>query len=310
VWDIPSSAHIKKSLISITGQHFGTPDFTSSSLAINGNNPSNSVIRSYLEVTVGDQKCRHVVHYNDTHIDCNVPSGIGSYNIVRVTVAGQSTGDVDNAAVNYVPTTMGVTPRIVQENTVVTMHGTGFVKSAQLFCRFICNDDGQPTTCEIEKSRHTGGPLYTFSAATFLSSEYIECLSPGNLSHASWYSVVASIDGGVSYGTISSAQTSNVQWGLSPIATSVSPVMGIPGSDIIVTGHRYRSSNIVSCQIGNTISSAEWFDEHLVTCRVPMVITCFSCPVSITNDGQQFSNSVIFDVVGVTKYAGMYSRFE
>ena len=110
--------------------------------------------------------------------------------------------------------------------------------------------------------------------------------------------MIASIDG-ASYGTIASPQTSNVQWGLPPIVTSVDPVIGVPGSDIVITGYRFRSSNIISCQIGNTISRAEWFSDKLMTCRVPMVITCSSCPVSVTNDAQQYSQDImVFSVIG------------
>ena len=66
-----------------------------------------------------------------------------------------------------------------------------------------------------------------------------------------------------------------------------------------------RPSNIISCQIGNTISRAEWFSSTLVSCRVPSVVTCTNCAVSITNDGQLYSQeNVVFMVVGDSNYKG------
>jgi hypothetical protein len=295
-WTVPSSAHMKESTIFVHGLYFGDPP--QESTVVGG---SSGAPVTWMTVTVGDRECRHLIHHNHTCLTCNVPEGNGAYNVVRVRVGGQTNMDSDGAIVNYVPTTMGVTPRIVQQNTVVTMHGTGFVNSDRLKCRFVCqNNTGG---CEQETIR---GTLNTFSQATYLSSTHIQCLSPDQLSHGRWYSVVASIDG-VSYGTISSPQTSNVQWGLPPVVTAVDPALGIPGSDIIITGRLLRSSNIVSCQIGNTISKAEWFKDTLVTCRVPTVVTCRNCPVSITNDGQLYSQEqIVFTIVGepVTVYKG------
>ena len=111
---------------------------------------------------------------------------------------------------------MGVTPRIVQNNTVITMHGTGFVESSDnLRCRFICIDtmsaqeiEEGVVKCEVEKLR-IQIDLTTYSKATYLSSSFIECQSPDAISHNSWYSVVASIDGGNSYGTIASSSSTS-----------------------------------------------------------------------------------------------------
>ena len=153
-WAIPSSAHISESFIMIVGTNFGTPP-VDSSFSLDGRNNGGrpSSISEYLTVSVGDAPCRYIVHHNTTHISCNVPEGIGAHNIVRVTVAGQSTPDEDLAVVNYVPTTMGVTPRIVQTNTVVTMHGTGFVYSPLLTCRFVCNPSLGNGACANELNR-------------------------------------------------------------------------------------------------------------------------------------------------------------
>ena len=224
-WTVPSSAQIHASTITVFGKHFGIPR-----------------VNHQLTVTVGHQHCRHIVHVNDTYLTCNVPEGIGAANLVRVTVGGQTNADSDQAIVNYVPTTMGVTPRIVQAKTIITMHGTGFVASDQLRCRFVCGNSTGGCEQESKRTASLQGKLQTlntWSAATYLSSTSIECQAPADLSHNQWYTVVASIDG-INYGTIASPQTSTVQWGLAPVVTNVDPILGIPGSEIIITGRLLR----------------------------------------------------------------------